>query len=103
MKKIIIILAVIIGLMVVLIVGSIYLYPNQEQDALKQDISELPDYYKSLAKECESKGSYDCCMASVNNMAEGGYKLAENNACPEGYRINGLLCIDAYSWCEPIK
>lgn len=69
----------------------------------KNGISKLPDYYKNLAKECESKGAYDCCMASVNNMAEGGYKLAENNACPEGYRINGLYCISAYSWCEPVK
>ncbi len=98
MKKIIIILSVIIGLIIVLVVGSIYF-----QSIQKQDISELPDYYKNLAKECESKQSYGCCMSSVNNMADGNYILAPENGCPDGYQGNMLECIDSFKWCEPIQ
>lgn len=98
MKKIIIILSVIIGLIIILVVGSIYFQSTQ-----KQDISELPDYYKNLTKECESKGSYNCCMSSVNNMADGNYKLASETGCPEEYQPNMLKCIDSFKWCEPIK
>jgi hypothetical protein len=98
MKKIIIILSVIIGLIIVLAVGIIYFQPTQ-----KQNISELSDYYKNLAKECESKSSYNCCMSSVNNMADGNYQLAPENGCPNGYQGNMLKCIDSFKWCEPVK
>lgn len=65
------------------------------------NISKLPDYYKNLAKECESKQDYSCCMSSVNRMANGNYQLAPETACPEGYQSNMLKCIDSFKWCEP--
>ncbi len=63
----------------------------------------VPDYYKNLTKECELKGSYNCCMTSVKIMEGGGYKLMPETGCPKGYQGNGLECIDSYGWCEPIK
>ena len=97
MKKIFIVSAMII-LILAIIIGVVYFYMNQ-----KPDISGLPDYYKNLAKECESKQSYSCCIASVNSMAARNYQLTPETGCPEGYQPNGLECIDSFSWCQPIQ
>jgi len=99
MKKILTISLIVIGLVAVLIIGSNNLL------ALKQEngISKLPDYYKNLAKECKSRSSYNCCMSSVNNMANGNYKLEPETGCPDGYQRNMLKCIDTFVWCEPVK
>ena len=95
MKKIVITSAIIALILVILIwVG--YLNINQ-----KPDNSKLYDYYQTLAKECESKQSYGCCISSVNNMADGNYKLMPDNGCLEGYKPSMLKCIDSFKWCEP--
>ena len=96
MKKIFIVSAII--LILAIIIGVAYFYMNH-----KPDISGFSDYYKTLAKECESKQSYGCCMSSVNDMAYGNYQLAPETGCPEGFQGNALRCIDTFKWCEPIK
>ncbi len=63
--------------------------------------SSLESYYQDLAEKCKEKDSPNCCLSSVRKMASGGYKLAENGTCPAGYKMNGLECIDTYTWCEP--
>jgi|TARA_B100001971_G_C17795703_1_gene336804 hypothetical protein len=104
MKKIVIIIAIIVGLIILFFVGS-SLYSTYKHN---KEISNLPDYYQQLALECESKGSYSCCMASVNNMANGNYKLAPGDTlvesgCPDGFQGNMLKCIDSFRWCESIE
>lgn len=61
------------------------------------------DYYKELAKKCEEKGGFTCCISSVNAMEEGGYELEPETGCPHGFQVNMLRCVDSYKWCEPIK
>lgn len=99
--------AIVIGLAVVLLIGSIvYTQLKQKSDIpneQKSDISKLPDYYRNLAKECESRASYSCCISSVNYMADGNYTLEPETGCPEGYQRNMLRCIDTFKWCEPVK
>jgi NADH:ubiquinone oxidoreductase subunit 3 (subunit A) len=34
----------------------------------KSATNSLPDYYKNLAKDCDNKTSYSCCIASVKKM-----------------------------------
>jgi hypothetical protein len=55
-------------------------------------------YYNDLSSQCEGD---ECCLASVNSMFKGGYKLATDGQCPEGYDISMLRCITSYKWCEP--
>jgi len=95
MKKIFIVSTMIV-LILAIIIGIAFFYMSQ-----KSDISRLPDYYKNLAKECESKQNYNCCMVSVNQMANGNYQLAPETGCPEGYQPNMFECIDSFKWCEP--
>jgi hypothetical protein len=97
MKKALLIGVVVLILLV--IAGFVYYhYANK-----KQDISKLPEYYQNLAKECESAGSYNCCMSSVNDMKDGNYQLEPETGCPEGYRSEMVMCIDSFKWCEPVK
>ncbi len=91
--KIILIIIIVLVLLIVLIRG--YFYLKQ-----KYKISRLPDYYQDLAKQC--KGKKDCCMKSLEIMAENDYKLIPEGGCPEGFQGNGLECIDSYGWCEPM-
>lgn len=97
MKKIAKIILIILGFAALIILG-IYLYITIKQ---KSKIYKLPAYYQTLAKECESKQNYNCCISSVINMADKNYKLVPKIGCPEGYRPTGLKCIDSFSWCEP--
>jgi len=99
MKKIAIIIIVIVSIVILILLGSNF-YSTYKHD---KEISNLPDYYQQLALECESKGSYSCCMASVNNMANGNYKLSPDSGCSDGFQRNMLKCIDSFKWCEPIK
>lgn len=66
-----------------------------------------PEYYEHLRDQCRSRQSVGCCMASVNAMEKGGYKLAspqtdDSSGCPEGFRISGMRCMDSYAWCVPV-
>jgi hydroxylamine reductase (hybrid-cluster protein) len=64
-------------------------------------------YYTNLAKKCKTDSkisSVNCCLASVNYMQKGRFKLIPQSLqCPEGYRKNMFMCIDTYVWCEPGK
>ena len=81
---------------IILIILIVFLYFYNKD---KVNIESL-DYYKYLAKECEQKENYDCCISSVKIMAEGNHKLVPEAGCPEGYQINTLKCIDSFQWCE---
>lgn len=59
-------------------------------------------YYEQLANACKDKQSEGCCMASVERMRSGNFKLAPQEGCPVGYRPSGVRCIDSYGWCEPV-
>lgn len=87
------------GIIILAILGS-PLYSSANQ---KFDISKLPDYYQNLAKECESKESYSCCVSSVSYMADGNYTLEPETGCPQGHQRNTQRCIDTFKWCEPIN
>lgn len=72
------------------------------EDALQntpagQQVSQA-HYYDELQKQC---GSNECCLNSVKTMTENSYKIAENNTCPQGEKINRLQCLDSYTWCIP--
>ncbi len=82
-----------------LVVFSGYIFLSQDPKANLQEFSE---YYRPLAKECESKDSYSCCIASVKNMESGNYSLVQESGCPEGYTQEMLKCIDSYKWCTKI-
>ena len=58
-------------------------------------------YYQQLARECQKRGSPNCCMASVGAMVKGNYQLTPASGCPDGYVGNMMRCIDSYRWCEP--
>jgi len=57
-------------------------------------------YYLKLEKQCDGN---TCCLASLQGMIAAHAKAVKNQTCPKGYRINGLLCIDSYQWCEKVK
>jgi hypothetical protein len=99
MKRVAIIIAIIVSILILIFIGS-HFYSTYKHN---KEISDLPDYYYQLALECETKGSYSCCMASVNNMVNGNYKLSPDNGCPEGFQGNMLKCIDSFKWCEPTE
>lgn len=99
MKKIVKIVLIVIILIIILAAGFVgYLFLKRESD-----ISKLPDYYQNLAKECESKDGYACCMVSVRMMAGGNHKLEPETGCQTGYQLNMLKCIGTFRWCEPIE
>ena len=99
MKKLTKIVLIVGALIVAFIIGlNGYIYLNK-----KAEVSSFKNYYSELAKQCEKKTSFSCCIASVRAMKNGNYKLSENNNCGEGYRPMGLECIDSFTWCEYIK
>ena len=95
-KRLPIQLAVGIIIIIALIVGGAFYFSSNKT------AEEYNDYYKQLAKKCDDSTLKSCCLNSVKAMKEGNYKIAENKICPERYERNGLLCLDSYSWCEPI-
>lgn len=60
-------------------------------------------YYENLAKECEAKDSYDCCMSSLEQMESNDYQLEPDGGCSEGLTKNQLRCADSFIWCEPTE
>lgn len=58
------------------------------------------NYYDNLRKKCDIKDSYNCCLASVDNLEELNVKASGEGKCEEGFKKNTLKCIDSYSWCE---
>jgi flagellar basal body-associated protein FliL len=81
MKKDLKIILIIIVLLIIVIAGLIgYFFLQREYR-----ISKLPDSYQSLAKDCKKKGSFGCCMTSVEFMAENNYKLMPETGCFEGF------------------
>ena len=62
---------------------------------------EPPSYYDTLAKECQTRQSRGCCLASVKAMRAGHYTLLPPEGCPAGYQPNGMRCIDSDHWCQP--
>jgi hypothetical protein len=58
--------------------------------------AEINTYYQDLKKQC---GENECCMNSFQIMLENSYKLAENEKCEGGQKLNRLKCIGSYSWC----
>lgn len=99
MKKILIIIAIIFGVIILFGFG----YDFYKGRALKNEIGKYPDYYKQLAEDCESKASRSCCIASVQHMLNGSYKLSPESGCPENYQSTMLKCRNSYGWCEPKK
>ena len=88
---------------------KLYEEARQNNRGLWRDDSENIEAvnYEALEKVCKQKGG-GCCMASLKAMRKNNYFLASeddsiNYGCPEGYRRNGMLCIDSFQWCEPIK
>ncbi len=70
----------------------------------ESEISEWPDYYQVIARECKEKPSYECCMGGLTDMVKNNYLLAdEDGNCPEGFKANMNWCKDTLIWCEPIK
>jgi len=98
-KKVLIIIAIIFGTIILIEFG----YNLYKDWSLKKEINSYLDYYKQLVEECKSKGNQGCCMASVQTMMSGNYKLLPEVGCPDGYQANKLRCIDSYKWCEPIE
>lgn len=58
------------------------------------------NYYKELKAKC---GGDSCCLSSVENMEQGGFKLAYGNICPQGMAANKSKCKTSNAWCEPEK
>ncbi|MFH1520858.1 MAG: hypothetical protein ABID61_04385 [Candidatus Micrarchaeota archaeon] len=83
------------GLVILVVVLVLVLSSNKQNDE-----PELLEYYQKLAEQCESKGSYSCCMASVNDMADNNYMLEPATGCPDGYQRDLLKCEDTFVWCE---
>lgn len=73
------------------------------------EIAKLPEQYQALGQQCLEAGSFNCCMASVRAMAQGGYQQAgefksiDDEGCPSGFRRNILRCGDSFAWCEPVE
>ena len=58
--------------------------------------AEINTYYQNLKQQC---GENECCMNSFQIMLENSYKLAENEKCLGGQKLNRLKCMGSYSWC----
>lgn len=78
---------------------------KKEQPSQKEDDMLTTDYYQSLRKQCESRESENCCLASVEAMEAGKFKEATKDSvsCPSGSKRNMMRCIDSFAWCEPEK
>lgn len=100
-------LKIIIGIFIIVSVVLILFVWNYFSDTrslpTKKEISNLPEYYQNLVKSCDPNLANHCCWETALMMAKYGYKLAENNQCPDGFQENMLKCIGSYVWCEPIK
>jgi len=95
-RNLVIILSV-AALMIILTAGTKIYFSLKE----KAEINKLPDYYQRLAKECNAKSSYNCCVSSVNEMSKKRYNLEPKEGCPKGFQRNMLKCEDTFIWCEP--
>jgi len=99
MNKVIKYILIVVAIIATLIIGlNLYLYSNQ-----KIEVSSFKGYYHELAKQCEQKSSFGCCIASVRAMENGNYRLSENNICDDSFTPNVMRCIDSFKWCEPVK
>lgn len=100
MKKLIKVVLIAVALVVVCILSlNAYVYLGK-----KAEVSSFKDsYYGVLARQCENKASFNCCMASVRAMKNGNYKLSDNNTCSDGFTQNMMKCISTFKWCEPIN
>lgn len=81
------------------------------------DLSQLPQYYKTLVQACQislssNPASYQCCIESVRTMAQSGYLISYQpypdqpepyQVCPDRFRENKLDCSGSYKWCEAVK
>ncbi|MDP2718115.1 MAG: hypothetical protein Q8P02_05200, partial [Candidatus Micrarchaeota archaeon] len=79
-------------LLIVVLGVAIFLVPPQP-------VPYADTYYGQLKAACAPGDG--CCMGSVNNMESGGYKIAENRQCPNGFQRVAVKCPTAYSWCVP--
>lgn len=59
--------------------------------------------YRDLARQCEQRNGFGCCISSVSAMEKGNYKLSDNGKCGDGFSPNAMLCFDSFGWCEPIR
>lgn len=104
-KKILIIAAVFLGL----IIAGIYIFLTKnnnlriggDQDIQKNSPSVVENYYDRLANDCKSREDEGCCRASLGAMRYGGYLLMPPEGCPAGYKSDRMRCMDSYRWCEP--
>lgn len=99
MNKLMKIVLIVVALIVALIIG-LYLYMFFSK---KVEVAKFSGVYHELAQQCLGKNSYGCCMSSVRYMANGNYKLMENDACETGFTGNMYKCTSSFKWCEPIK
>ncbi len=58
------------------------------------------EFYKFVAKCEEDKATKKCCLQSLKEIKDGGYRLSEDETCTEYEEINTLKCIGSYKWCE---
>lgn len=94
MKKTVLLFLGVTILVVLLLLFLVFNQPAQ------QSAPELLEYYQKLAEQCKSKGSYECCMSSVNEMSDNNYMLEPATGCPVSYQRNMLRCADTFVWCE---
>lgn len=90
---------------VVIIILLNWLIKSGQNSRNKNETESFNDYYKGLQARCsqEDKELYNCCLASVKQMAASNNKLAADLGCDLGFKINTLKCLGAYKWCEIIR
>jgi len=102
-KKIAIELAVGVLVLIVLIVGATFWLENKKTEipVINNLQSEIggKDYYDGFRKKCNNSS---CCLQSVNNAEQNNSQVFNINEvkCSDGFKSNGLECIDGYAWCE---
>jgi hypothetical protein len=103
MKKIYFLFYLIIFIVFVLLLSWLIKSAQAERD--KNLVENFNDYYKGLLIGCgaQNQATYNCCLNSVKYMATSGYKLAAETSCNPGFKINTLLCLGSYKWCEMIR
>lgn len=96
------------NILIILLVFMVQGCGQAEDLSRKEEIKKLPAAYQALGEGCLTRGSFNCCMSSVRQMANGKYIEAgapKDGAyqCPDGYTGNMLKCESTYVWCEPKK
>jgi len=108
MKKIIITLGVLAG--VIILVGVIKFNILSNLDGYDVDGNKITihnsTYYQKLREECQTKNSKSCCLASVDAMEQDQGVLFPQpgvSGCKDGFEREMMNCLESFTWCKPIK